>query len=215
MHDDSQWLDERAVKVAHQASGVFRDHIAIEGSQNTLQLHVAPMHKLKKKALNACLALLEQNLRDHYLRVNGPDWIDEKRREMTERGLVYVSYQDVGSGNIAAFLSFMITEDELECEDVQVLYLYEIHVSRQYQSLRIGSELLNSFHDLARRLAASNDEHLHNKATCLTVFSDNDRALQWYCNLGYQLTKDSPRDKVMRNKKLIKPPYYLMVRYNN
>lgn len=215
MHrDDTQLMDERALKVAQQAIGVFRDHITLTGSQKTLQLHVTPVHELKKKGLNACLAILDQNLRDHYLRVNGLNWKDEKRQEMTESGLVYVSYQDVDSGNIAAFLSFMITEDELE-EDAQVLYLYEIHVSRHYQSLRIGSELINNFHNLARLLAASNDERLYNEATCLTVFSDNERALQWYCGLGYKLTKDSPRDKILRNKKRVKPLYYLMMRYNN
>lgn len=192
----------------------FPNEILTSSPVHTLKQFVKPIHGLPSKALNSCLNLVDQNLREHYSRLDGKDWKVAKKTEMSEDGLVYLYYKDMETGTMAAFLSFMITWDDLDVKTNKVLYLYEIHVSKEYQGLRIGAQLIESFHALSQLLNDVDNEIIETDATCLTVFSDNLQALKWYKKLGYTLTDNSPKDKVLRNKKVIKPSYYLMIRYN-
>lgn len=194
---------------------IFQDQLVVVNSKAkscTLNLFVKPVHKLSSKLLNSFLNLVDQNLRDHYIRQNGKDWKLQKREEMQEDGLIYVYYKDEESGNIVAFLLFMLTYYEPEMKINKVLYLFEIHVSKSYQSLRIGAELIERFHLVAKKLNELEDDVLQADATCLTVFSDNAKALKWYKALNYKPTEDSPKDKVLRNKKVLKPSYYILTR---
>ncbi|CAH2351954.1 putative N-alpha-acetyltransferase 40 [[Candida] railenensis] len=197
-------------------SEIFQDQLVVVNSNAkscTLNLSIKPVHKLNSKLLNSCLTLVDQNLSAHYSRQNGKEWKLEKREEMLQDGLIYIFYKDEDSGNIVAFLSFMLTYYEPEEKINKVLYLFEIHVSKSYQSLRIGAELIERFHLVAKRLHELKDDDLLSvDATCLTVFSNNTKALKWYEALNYKVTEDSPKDKVLRNKKVIKPPYYILTR---
>ncbi|CAK7895120.1 hypothetical protein CAAN1_05S01728 [[Candida] anglica] len=202
-------MDKVAELLSIRSIDLFHD---ITTPSRVLKVHVRPVHKIRSKVLNGCLNLVDQNLREHYIRNNGKDWKIDKKEEMSENGLVYVYYKDQETGALAAFMSYMLTYNDPESKDEKVLYLYEIHVSREYQSSKIGTTLIDNYHKLSQDLNNSNDI-LESDATSLTVFSDNLKALNWYKKMGYKYTKDSPRDKVLR-KKVVKPPYYLLTRKN-
>lgn len=152
------------------------------------------------------LSLIDTNLRQHYIRNQGRQWQKEKNEEMATPGLVYILY--VCDDKLVAFLSYMLTYGD----DVPVLYLYEIHVDPAFQHLRVGSRLLLDFHQLAHTLQSPETPPLLRcKATMLTVFTDNTRALQWYFGLGYTLADDSPTDRKLR-KHTVVPEYYILKR---
>lgn len=164
-------------------------------------------------------SLVKINLGEFYSRINGIDWFDDKVIEMQERGLVYVSYKK--NNEVIGFVSFVDTWDD---EDGRVLYLYEIQISPNYQGEGLGKKLIESFHKLALKMSKTdlpssgnitgylnNNDDKRLSATKLTVFSEN-KVVNWYKNLGYLLSEDSPRDRKLRNGKIIKPDYYLMVR---
>lgn len=145
----------------------------------------------------------------HYIKHKGPEWEHEKLNEMQEDCLIYVYYCDSKS-NVIAFVSFVLT-----FEEGLVLYLYEIQILPDYQGQGLGKTLIDSFHQLApmhrEGLVIDGLDISDLEGTKLTVFSDN-KALNWYQMLGYELAEESPTDKKLRGGKVIKPDYYILFR---
>lgn len=196
---------------------------ATENDENIfskVEMSVFDVRSLDDDQFDQIIDLIDLNLGVYYQTRLGKDWKDEKRDEMEESGLVYILYSILSADNsklnkLVAFISVKLVAELT----AKVLYLYEIHIDPAFQSLGIGSTLISGFHDLAAKLNDSGDDknnvsspYFDNEGTGLTVFSDNDRALNWYFKLGYNFTLDSPRDKVLRNKKVVKPSYYLLTR---
>lgn len=174
------------------------------------QVRVTTAHGALEELIGQFLALLEANLGLFYSRREGPNWTAEKRLEMLETGLVYVYYTD-DNGLVICFLSFKLVLEE----DGKYLYLYEIHVEKQYQAQQIGHQLLEGFHTLAKHInSISSKKELHFSiiGTALTVFSDNVRALKWYLKTGYKYTPWLPRDTKLRGGRVKKPLLYLLYR---
>ncbi|KAI5965580.1 NAT4 [Candida pseudojiufengensis] len=151
--------------------------------------------------------MIDENIGDLYERHKGKDWREEKMIELEEPGLIFIwltNFKDV----IIAYLSFKLCLDD---DDVLVLYLFEIHILKEYQNQKIGQQLIDEFHNLVLSLKNSSNKLYQNlKGSALTVFADNEIALNWYQNMGYALTRNSPKNKILRNQKVIKPSYYLM-----
>lgn len=212
--DDEYFMTEISDKVALIVPEIFPSKIKVASTGEDCQLHCAPIHKLPKERLVQFLDLVETNLKTLYVKYNGLNWKLEKLEEMKEAGLVYLWYTD-SKGELLGFISFMLTHSD----QYKVLYLYEIHVSPEYHSMKIGTQLIDKLHELSHHLNAISFKqqkylHFRNEGTSLTVFSENVKALQWYHRLGYQLTIDSPTDKTLRNK-IVKPDYYLLIRFND
>lgn len=165
---------------------------------------------LPKSLLKTAVDIIDETIGELYAEHNGSNWKREKIKELSEPGLTYVFLTHLKSSKTVAFICFKLC---LDTENELVLYLYEIHVTRGFQGQGIGQYLINQFHNLFTDLVHSSNR-LYNQlsGTALTVFSDNRRALSWYETMGYQLTEDSPVDKVLRSGKVIKPDYYLLKR---
>lgn len=211
--DDEVFMEETSDSVTSVVPEIFPSTIPIVLVEEHCKLHYAPIHRLPKDILIKCLLLIESNLKAFYIKHQGLRWKLDKLKEMQETGLIYVWYTD-SNDKLIGFISFMLSYSD----QYKVLYLYEIHVATEYQSKKIGSQLIDKLHEFSHHLkiiASKKHEYRHfvNSGTSLTVFSDN-KALQWYQKLGYQLTVDSPRDKVLRNK-VVKPEYYLLIRFND
>lgn len=174
------------------------------GKRN-LTFHVANGTKVQPH-ISEFLRVLDSCMGPLYVENNGRNWKKDKLDEMATPGLVYVWYT-TSAGDVACFLSFMVV-DELEG---RTLYLFEIQVLPPWQGLGIGRSLMEVFHSVATRLKAHPNHHLNVVSTALTVFSKNQKALQWYRKLGYSLTQHSPRDRVLRTGS-VPPPYYILAR---
>lgn len=170
-------------------------------------------------------ALVELNLSHFYIELNGNEWFSNKLEEMQENGLVYVSYHASASSrshsrNVDDLIGFISFVDTLDHEG-RVLYLYEIHIHPDHQHRGIGKLMIDKFHQLAREISHTKKENVNNekderggqvlKGTKLTVFSENG-VVGWYKRLGYLVSEDSPRDRVLRSGKVVKPDYYLLYR---
>ena len=165
---------------------------------------------VSKLLLKIAVDIIEQTIGKLYLQHNGRGWKREKKVELSESGLIFVFIADPKTNNTVAFMCFKLCPDT---EDQSVLYLYEIHVTSEYQGRGLGQILINKFHELAIDLKkSSNSLYKRLTGTALTVFSNNERTLSWYKNMNYSLTADSPLDKVLRHGNVLKPDYYLLKR---
>ncbi|KAH3679398.1 hypothetical protein WICMUC_001018 [Wickerhamomyces mucosus] len=175
-------------------------------SNITRSIYTNPIQLDSISIYHEFIDLMEITIGNHYRRVDGKEWKIHKLEEMKHNGLVYISYHH--ENDLVGFLSFVITMDEFEMK--RIFYLYEIHVSPKYQKLKLGTKLIKNYHKLINRL---NDTIYKDVDTFkLTVFSSNSIPLNWYKKMGYKLAEDSPNDKQLRNGKVIKPNYYILIK---
>ena len=168
-----------------------------------LEMSAEPVHILEDEQIMEFLELIEYNLDAYYRKHVGVNWIVDKEEEIQEPGLVYVSYRK--NGGLVGFMSFKLCVNEGH----KVLYLYEIHVHPKFQGQRHGCQWILRLHEFCGQMKG---EYLEGTSgTELTVFPSNTRAVEWYKRLGYVLTKESPRDKILRDR-VIQPDVYLMER---
>jgi len=170
--------------------------------------HCAPVHLVSSQRLHRFANLVESNLNDYYVSAQGMNWKANKLQEMSEAGLIYGWC--MVRNDLVAFILFKLCDNE----DMKVLYLYEIQISKQFQKAKVGSSLMSCFHRLVSILNNSNLEndcshYLHGiDGTSLTVFPKNTIAANWYFKLEYNYTHLSPRPRTLRNGKIVYPSYY-------
>ncbi|KAK6464130.1 acyl-CoA N-acyltransferase [Scheffersomyces coipomensis] len=174
-----------------------------------------PISKLSSSNLKQFLDLVDDNLHQYYEVHHGKLWKDDKRDEMQEDGLIYVWYEF--KGELVGFISFKLVDDE-EGIDGSVFYLYEIQIKEKFRGQKIGTKLMKNLENLVIYIRTkSNDDKILKinqlqqlSGIALTVFSQNKVAFEWYIRLGFKLSPSSPRDKVLRNGKVLKPDYYIL-----
>ncbi|MDC6271131.1 GNAT family N-acetyltransferase [Acetobacter pasteurianus] len=206
--DDSELLRKIAQNVSYD---ILLSQLPNAFHLPGLNTHILPAADLAQEQIEELISIIDDNLGDLYIKNNGTNWkIDKDRDEMKEPGLVVVWFTEKDKTRVAGYISFKLCFD---ADERFVVYLYEIHFRKDFQGKSLGRLVMDQFHFFAKGLQRS-DHSLYQrvKGTSLTVFSDNERALNWYKRLGYQLAENSPEDKVLRSGKIRKPGYYLLRR---
>lgn len=190
---------------------VFAPLIEISGKTHTRKC--AAVANMEFIQIQRFLGVVEKCLGTFYTKHKGQNWKEEKLEEMAEPGLIYIWYEHEGA--ISCFLSMMMVLEPVG----KTLYLYEIQVLPEFQNLHLGSGVMNNFHNFGTFLNSKSQDlspglykHFSALATGLTVFSDNERAFNWYLKLGYNFAVDSPLDKRLRNGRIVKPSFYILSR---
>lgn len=206
--DDYKSMDAVAKALVALAPQVFPDQLDINLSRVCKSQGDLTSHELTEfvDVIDACMGKL-------YVKHKGQNWRDEKIDELTEDGLVFLWYTD-GSG-VAGFMAFKLA---LELYG-KTLYLYEIQILPKFQGKGLGKQFMDCFHRYAALVNGNalnpsipHCSLLETGATSLTVFADNNKAVEWYKRLGYVHTSDSPADRRLRGGKVVKPSYYLLTR---
>lgn len=207
---DMDLMDSVSDSLAKLVTQIFPDTLDIDGV--TFTRKCVGQHKVEFYMVSRLVRVIDECMGDLYVKHKGENWRDEKIDELTESGLVTVWYAD--GVEMCGFMAFKLA---LELYG-KCLYLYEVQVLPKYQGKRIGSIFMDLFHRFASAVnecstnsMIPNHSLLDTTATSLTVFSDNERACEWYYRHGYVPTADSPCDKVMRDR-IIKPSFYLLTR---
>lgn len=205
------------------AAKIVRTIIKDKKFKEDVDIEVIESEKLSDEDFDSCLTLLDQNLGMLYTIIKGHDWKTEKIDEMKEEGLVYLLIKE--NGKFSGFLSFNLVKDD----ELSLLYLYEIQLMPQLRNKGLGTELLNLLEIIVKELNASkelrklwfdyfeeindlNDPYLEITGIGLTVFSQNNKAFEFYQRNGYDFHNDSPKDRILRNK-VFKPSYYLLEKH--
>lgn len=157
---------------------------------------------------DAYVDVVDACMGETYHKVKGPNWREEKREELKAPGIVYISYSSLKT---ACFMAIRPVDEPFG----HCLYLYEIQIMAEFQGKRLGSRLMLCFHNLAASLSEVPQFGFSAVGTALTVFAANERAIAFYRKLGYNRAAHSPRNRRLRNGKLLKPEYYIMERPNN
>lgn len=168
---------------------------------------------IEEPMLDKLVEVIDKCMGKLYVKHKGRNWKEEKLDELTEPGLVFVWY--TCEEDICGFIAFKLVNELYG----KTLYLYEIQILPEYQGKRFGSDLMTHFHRMAvivnaatSNLNISSRALLSTRATSLTVFSDNVKALAWYTRIGYYPSPDCSTDRKLRGGKVVKPSFYLLTR---
>ncbi|VEU21406.1 DEKNAAC102377 [Brettanomyces naardenensis] len=163
-----------------------------------------------------CLNTLDHTLGETYSLLHGKNWRSRKFEEMKEPGLIYILLKEKSDSKdeiLAGFLSMKFVDED----GLWVVYLYEIQIEEGYRNCGIGSQLLDIYSSIPDSLN-ENGSYTNRfgpvDGTALTVFSSNEGAFRFYKAHGYKLDRNSPRDRKLRDGKIRKPAYYIMIKYS-
>ncbi|KAL1753328.1 acyl-CoA N-acyltransferase [Schizophyllum commune] len=140
------------------------------------QLAVVHALNLTEAERNRCWDLLEQNMKDMYIKSSWGWHPADKLEELFHPDARFILVRRMlaeGLSEVVAFLSFRFDMEEGE----EVAYLYEVHVCSSCRRQGLGRILT----DQIRRIAS----HYKMSSVMLTVFEANAPALKLYESLGY------------------------------
>ncbi|KAE9977749.1 hypothetical protein BLS_001172 [Venturia inaequalis] len=156
----------------------------------------------------ACFQIIRETSRRDYEANAEQGWDDERKRgEMGEEGMKFLlvkkaeaNKQDENSSQILGFTSFTLEMDP--DNQIPQLYVYEIHLLPSARSLGLGRHLMSLNEVIARELEL--------EKVILTVFTCNTKAEGLYRRLGYGVDEQSPKERVLRSGKVVRPKYLIL-----
>ncbi|KIW82791.1 hypothetical protein Z517_02034 [Fonsecaea pedrosoi CBS 271.37] len=152
---------------------------------------------LPSRWLDACLKLVEETSAQDYQNSEVNWSLSKKRREMRLPDLKYIVLIH-GTSGLAGFISFMITYED----GYEVLYIYEIHFTPEWQCKGLGKKLM--------KIAEIVGQNVGITKIMLTVFRANRRAVAWYTQLGYEEDDFSPSPRRLRNGTVKEPSHIIL-----
>lgn len=187
-------------------------------SQKAFDISHQRSRTLSNASLVQCLNLIASTSEQHY-RSSSMGWRPKhKRREMLDEDMHYLivtqhtdrhertAIKDVDEEaeemkDLAGFLSFMLTYDSNPV--VPVLYIYEIHLSKDNRNCGLGKHLMDAASQIASRTGVTK--------IMLTCFVSNAQALRFYRRYGFEIDACSPEDRKTRGK-IIRTDHLIMSR---
>ncbi|KAF2242651.1 acyl-CoA N-acyltransferase [Trematosphaeria pertusa] len=161
--------------------------------------------------LDDCRSIVKHTSYDDY-KNSSHGWNEKhKMREMEDPNMLYILVRSADGSdatfapslptNILGFISFMVAKDDPPYEDVDVVYIYEVHVGDQMRGKGLGSWLVHVAEHAAEMAGIPK--------TMLTVFTSNEAAMGLYRHLGYRKDDASPEGRRVRGR-VIQPDYLIL-----
>lgn len=138
---------------------------------------------LPADCLDPCMDLFRNNMADLYKSSNWGLDLDEKRQEMNHENARFLLVMD--QEDLVGFLHFRFDVNDDDEPTEEVLYIYELQISRNYTGMGIGRRLMAIMEVVALRTDM--------KKVMLTVFTANTAAYKFYTSrMNYAIDPISP-----------------------
>ncbi|KAJ7631012.1 acyl-CoA N-acyltransferase [Roridomyces roridus] len=160
----------------------------LPASSHTFEVLLA--EDLDSAARDSVWSMFETNMRAMYTPSSFGWDPPHKKSELFDPLSRFILVYD-GQRSLAAFTSFRF---EFE-DDENMLYCYDIQVSKSSQRHGLGRTLMNCLEKIAVDFTMDK--------LMLTVFKGNSRALKFYSKIGFELDPDSPDDDDEEDYKLL------------
>jgi ribosomal protein S18 acetylase RimI-like enzyme len=148
--------------------------------------------------IGQCFQLVELTSAEDY-RKSEMGWSPGKKtKEMQLPDLKYLVLRTAQDLCVQGFISFMVTYEDSR----EVLYVYEIHLTPQFQGRGLGRKLMEVAEQTGRNVGL--------EKVMLTVFRSNTAAVGMYTRLGYSVDEYSPQPKILRNGAVKESSYVIL-----
>ncbi|ROV91523.1 hypothetical protein VMCG_09444 [Cytospora schulzeri] len=158
----------------------------------------SPSRTLTDSALEACFSLVEETSKQDYENSSRGWNPSAKRKEMRDPDLRYILVEDASS-QIQGFTSLMPTLEEGQ----PVVYCYEIHLKPELRGTGLSRLLIRMLEAVAAGIDVV-------EKVMLTVFTCNERAMQFYRRCGFERDEISPQLRKLRGGKVKMPDYEIL-----
>ncbi|KUI55816.1 N-alpha-acetyltransferase 40 [Cytospora mali] len=158
----------------------------------------SPRQTLTDPDLETCFALVEETSKQDYENSSRGWNPSAKRKEMRDPDLRYILVRDASS-QIQGFTSLMPTLEEGQ----PVVYCYEIHLKPALRGTGLSRLLISMLESVAAEIEVM-------EKVMLTVFTCNERAMQFYRRCGFERDEISPRPRRLRGGKVKLPDYEIL-----
>ncbi|KAI4168855.1 MAG: hypothetical protein LQ343_006068 [Gyalolechia ehrenbergii] len=151
---------------------------------------------------NSCFNIIANSSANAYA-ASSVGWSpSKKRKEMKLPDLRYLLFVNPSAQEkrtrVEGFLSFMLTYEDGH----EVVYCYELHLAPSLQGQGLGKHLMNLMEQAGSNVGV--------EKSMLTVFVENEAAVQFYNRLGYTEDEYSPEPRKMRNGRVKMPTYVIL-----
>ncbi|KAM0455236.1 hypothetical protein ACHAO4_004112 [Trichoderma viride] len=169
-------------------------------SKQSYSLELLSPRVLGKDDFKACFDIIEFTSGEDYKNASTGWHPAMKKKEMKSPDLRYILVKDE-NGTVKGFTSLMPTFENHE----PVLYCYEVHLLPELQGSGLGKHLMNFLITIAENIPST-------KKVMLTCFISNANGLRFYEKTGFTEDDFSPRDRVLRGGKIVRPDYVILSR---
>jgi ribosomal protein S18 acetylase RimI-like enzyme len=202
-HSEKSTKDKLVEKVnSWSGPDFFANFDTSEGISAVLKLHPrlgslqVAVSDISPDNLEECLRLIETTSAQDY-ETSEIKWSpSKKRKEMKLPDMKYILLTE--QDRVIGFISFMVTYEDGN----EVVYIYEIHFSPDWQGKGLGRNLMDVVEVIGRNVGVTK--------VMLTVFKANERAVQWYTKLDYVEDEFSPAPRKLRNGTVKEPTYIIL-----
>ncbi|KAK7064165.1 N-acetyltransferase domain-containing protein [Favolaschia claudopus] len=150
---------------------------------------------LTRSTRDSIWSMFEANMRTLYTASSFGWEPPKKQEELFHRYSRFILvYPKDDEGTLASFAAFRF-EFEDEDDDSNILYCYDLQVSKTRQRTGLGRALVENLASIAREFKMDK--------IMLTVFKANKQALDFYDNVGFKMDPASPDDKDDEDYKLL------------
>ncbi|KAJ7103461.1 acyl-CoA N-acyltransferase, partial [Mycena belliarum] len=193
MANDELSTGSKEVKAANKASASqILKCIPTDSESPGHSFEVILAEKLDGAARSSIWSLFETNMRPMYTASSfGWDPPHKKGELFDHLSRFILVYPKDESRSLVAFTAFRFEFEEGQ----NILYCYDLQVSKKSQRHGLGRQLMNH---LARIGAAFRLDKI-----MLTVFKANPRALMFYADFGFEVDPDSPGDEDEEDYKIL------------
>jgi N-alpha-acetyltransferase 40 len=146
-------------------------------------------HRLKKENFQQIFNILKENIKNFYIKTSWGWNEKEKIKEMKSKNMKYILIIDPKKPEtVVGFCSFQF-DLELDPHDEEkqkrkIIYLYELHISKEYQGKGLGSILLNMLEEISKKIKLD--------FIMLTNLKLNEKSFQFYLKKGFEIDGTSP-----------------------
>ncbi|KAJ7254039.1 acyl-CoA N-acyltransferase [Mycena haematopus] len=185
-------IGSEEVETANKASAFKISQSLVPHPTHTFKVLLA--ESLNESTRGSVWSMFEANMRTMY-RGSSFGWHPPtKQKELFNRLSRFILVYANDSDSLVAFTAFRF-EFEDEDDDPNILYCYDLQVSKTSQRNGLGSALMN-------QLAKIGVDFGMDKIM-LTVFKANTRALKFYTDFGFETDISSPNDEDEEDYKLL------------
>ncbi|KAG8935260.1 hypothetical protein FRC02_008395 [Tulasnella sp. 418] len=157
--------------------------------QSTYRFSIARTKNLSTADKARVWEIFEDNMKNLYENSSWGWKPATKRKEIFHSQSRFILVHLLGKGSnapsLVAYAIFRFDHEEnMEDEMEEVLYCYEVHVSRDVQRSGLGKELFRDMEAIARKWGM--------KKVMLTTFTNNTQARSFYEKIGFSIDPTSP-----------------------
>ena len=179
---------QKSIEEANKIENIF-DLIPEKINSIESEYTIKYFHKLNKEKFEKIFEILQKNIKQFYINSSWGWNEKEKKKEIKQKNMKYIIIFDKkNEEKILGFSTFQFDLEENPHQDEtdkrKIIYLYELHVSKEFQGKGLGSLFISILEEISMKLKL---EYI-----MLTNLKLNENSMKFYLKNHFEIDETSP-----------------------